>query len=283
MKTKAISTLIIIFIFCACSTAQKNIQEDRVISTLKQFYTEYLTASDLPFSAFSDGSGGWVQNLRDIQQRYATQRLLNHIDSLRIHEDLNFDVFIQAQDSWIGWLDNMVIKKDGNGENQYSVFIWHGYEYGFVRIRMVVVEEDSKIKINELLNIYNIEYVDVDYFEIKDENTESEITELMVAKMNEVGFASAHSDWVRRGAVDFGATALVSGHFPAFVERIQKAVPAAVPIIGVGTAAAAVATPYLLARLAARGFRAWFILQHFRGYRPFITVMERDFPIGKKN
>lgn len=30
------------------------------------------------------------------------------------------------------------------------------------------------------------------------------------------------------------------------------------------------------------GFRAWFILQHIRGYRPFITVMENDFDINGK-
>ena len=32
--------------------------------------------------------------------------------------------------------------------------------------------------------------------------------------------------------------------------------------------------------VAARGFRAWFILQHYFGYRPFITVLERDFDVS---
>ncbi|GHT58438.1 hypothetical protein FACS18945_4320 [Bacteroidia bacterium] len=29
--------------------------------------------------------------------------------------------------------------------------------------------------------------------------------------------------------------------------------------------------------VTAEGFRAWFILQHYRGYRPFVTVMEKKY------
>ena len=35
----------------------------------------------------------------------------------------------------------------------------------------------------------------------------------------------------------------------------------------------------MLANLAAASFRAWFILQHYRGYRPFVTIMEKEIPI----
>ena len=35
----------------------------------------------------------------------------------------------------------------------------------------------------------------------------------------------------------------------------------------------------ILTNQAAEGFRAWFILQHYRGYRPFITVMEKEITI----
>jgi hypothetical protein len=29
------------------------------------------------------------------------------------------------------------------------------------------------------------------------------------------------------------------------------------------------------------GFRAWFILQHLRGYKPFITVVENQYEISE--
>jgi len=32
----------------------------------------------------------------------------------------------------------------------------------------------------------------------------------------------------------------------------------------------------VLASDMARGFCAWFILQHLRGYKPFITIMEKE-------
>ena len=34
--------------------------------------------------------------------------------------------------------------------------------------------------------------------------------------------------------------------------------------------------PYYMVKNAANGFCAWFILQHLRGYKPFITVMEKE-------
>jgi len=34
--------------------------------------------------------------------------------------------------------------------------------------------------------------------------------------------------------------------------------------------------PMLLANNMAQGFCSWFILQHLRGYRSFITIMEKE-------
>ena len=45
----------------------------------------------------------------------------------------------------------------------------------------------------------------IDYYEtIKNDYTESQIIPLLVNKMIEVGFVSAHMDWLTKGAVDFG-------------------------------------------------------------------------------
>jgi hypothetical protein len=45
----------------------------------------------------------------------------------------------------------------------------------------------------------------LDYYDtIKDKYKETEIIELIVIKMQEVEFVSTHSDWVKKGAVDFG-------------------------------------------------------------------------------
>jgi hypothetical protein len=38
----------------------------------------------------------------------------------------------------------------------------------------------------------------------------------------------------------------------------------------------------LLSELFAEGFRAWFILQHYRGYRPFVNIMEEEITIEDK-
>jgi len=44
----------------------------------------------------------------------------------------------------------------------------------------------------------------VGYYETIKNYEQNEIIRLLVIKMNEVGFVSAHSDWKKRGAIDFG-------------------------------------------------------------------------------
>ncbi len=44
----------------------------------------------------------------------------------------------------------------------------------------------------------------IDYYQSIKKSDESEVVRLMVIKMKEVGFLSAHSDWKKKGAIDFG-------------------------------------------------------------------------------
>ena len=166
MKKKIICTLVILcFLSFSWLVAQTKLPEDKVISTLKGFYAEYITLFDIPLAAFSDLSRTEVLHRRIIEERYITQQLLTHLDSLRLNLDLMHDPFIQAQDYWIGWLETMRIQKDTDGENRYSVFLWRSNEGRYIRIRMVMAEKDGAIKINELLNKFELEFVDADYFD----------------------------------------------------------------------------------------------------------------------
>ena len=66
----------------------------------------------------------------------------------------------------------------------------------------------------------------LDYYNgIKNDYEEAEVIRRMAAKMQEVGFSSAHQDWKKRGAVDFGAK--TNDFFGAYAHEVQAIVDAA--------------------------------------------------------
>jgi len=66
----------------------------------------------------------------------------------------------------------------------------------------------------------------------------------------------------------YGTAELVREKLPGIVE-VAKSIPS-LKFIALETVIR------YLTSIAAAGFRAWFILQHYRGYRPFITIMEKE-------
>ena len=71
----------------------------------------------------------------------------------------------------------------------------------------------------------------------------------------------------------FGTAELVIEKLPR--EKLEKLIKN-IPTLAVLAISLAIRS---LTNQAAEGFRAWFILQHYRGYRPFITVMEKEITI----
>ena len=154
MKTKQ---FILCFLLCTVMHGlcfAQNLPEEKAISTLKSFYTEYITHVAKP------PSRDYVQGKNKIQQKYCTQKLLNHVDSLRVYHDLDFDPFLQAQDYSLNWIETMVIKKEPTGENIYNVYRWGSFDEKYEVIKVSVVEEEGEYKIDALLNIYERIVVD---------------------------------------------------------------------------------------------------------------------------
>ena len=149
MKTKLFCPVIIscflLSTIASCGTGTKqNFSEEKVILTLKSFYTEYITVGNKPLSA------EYLQELKKTRENYCTQQLLDRLDSLRNQEKLDFDPFTHAQDFNANWLQTMIIKKDSAGENIYSVSLWDDYCEDYKTIKMSVVKEKEWYKIDSL-------------------------------------------------------------------------------------------------------------------------------------
>ncbi|MDR2732024.1 MAG: DUF3289 family protein [Fibromonadaceae bacterium] len=75
----------------------------------------------------------------------------------------------------------------------------------------------------------------------------------------------------------FGTAELARNNLPDIV-RIAEYVMIIVPQLRLERLALEAAIRYLMPKVAG-GFRAWFILQHYRGYRPFVNIIEEEITI----
>ena len=141
-------------IVCSCvrlSAKQNYSEEEKIILTLKKFYTEYITSWSMP-------SRESIEEGERILQKYVTQNLLDYLDSLTAHGYLSSCPFIQAQDYDLSWIETMIIKKEPSGENIYSFSRWSGYYKRYITIKMTVVQENDSYKIDSLIDIYRVHF-----------------------------------------------------------------------------------------------------------------------------
>lgn len=132
------STLLIsflVFIFSVTCKAQTKAAPDQNISMLKQFYTSYITQIA--------NIEGTEKELDIIKKRYCTAKLLSKLDK----EELDSDPFIQAQDADIDWVRTLLVAKDAQKHDVYTV----SYMDNYYKKRMVIKLQVINAKITAIL------------------------------------------------------------------------------------------------------------------------------------
>ena len=127
-----VSILIFFSSFCR---AQNKSSNDSAAIMLKQFYTSYISADE-------------ESQLTLIKKQYCTKKILNRIAK---DEELDADPFLQAQDTDIDWLRTLVINKDAQKPNVYTVSYMSNYSKKRIINRLLVVKVGQAYKIDDIL------------------------------------------------------------------------------------------------------------------------------------
>ena len=141
MKSQFLTSCFVSFLlfFGTYCQGQNKSSNDSAATMLKQFYTSYITASEQSLDE---------KKLDLIKKQYCTKRILNRIAK---DEELDADPFVQAQDTNIDWLRTLVINKDAQKSNVYNVSYEDTYTKKRIVIKLLVVKEGQKYKIDNIL------------------------------------------------------------------------------------------------------------------------------------
>jgi hypothetical protein len=141
MKTKTLFFLFtfgFIFFHTISCKGQSNFSEERALCMLNNFYKSYITENGkIPTN---------VSKVNSLKKNYCTAKLLHKIK----REDLDYDIFLKAQDSDPEWLKTLSIKKDKKGSNQYSVSYTDPYNKNQIIIKLIIVKEKDLYKIDSI-------------------------------------------------------------------------------------------------------------------------------------
>ena len=140
MKLRYLS-LAILIITLACQTTR---EEERISSTLRTFYTYYITA----ISEYHD-SHEMESFLDSLKHVYCSPSLLTRIQNEFARGELGYDPFIYAQDANIDCLKTLTIKKD-TIIPYYNVSYKDQYSGAMIKIKLKVVKQNDSIKIIDI-------------------------------------------------------------------------------------------------------------------------------------
>lgn len=130
---------VIMILFNSCGQAQDNSSDGKIISMLKEFYTSYITEnSKMPPN---------MKNIDSMKRKYCTNSLLYKIKK----QELDYDPFLNAQDSNTEWLKTLSITKDSNKTNLYIVSYIDSYSNNKISVKLIIVKEKDSFKINSIL------------------------------------------------------------------------------------------------------------------------------------
>ncbi|MCF6404249.1 YbjP/YqhG family protein [Chitinophaga filiformis] len=137
MKTQFLASCFVSILICLSSfcQAQNKAPNDSAATMLKQFYTSYISADE-------------ESQLTSIKKQYCTKKILNRIAK---DEELDADPFLQAQDTDMDWLKTLVISKDAQKPNVYSVSYINNYDKKRIVNKLVVVKVGQTYKIDDIL------------------------------------------------------------------------------------------------------------------------------------
>ncbi len=106
---------------------------------LYKFYTSYINECSIVPTNF--------EKIDSIKNKYCTTNLLNKNKELYETQELDYDLFLNAQDCTNLSLKTLTIQKDSTKNNVYVV----SYSYGDNPIRLFVIKENGIYKIDAIL------------------------------------------------------------------------------------------------------------------------------------
>lgn len=87
------------------------------------------------------------EKINSIKKKYCTANLLRKIEK----DELDYDPFLNAQDSNIEWIKTLSVKKDTKENNLYYVSYKDTYNGTQIVIKLIVLKEKESYKIDAIL------------------------------------------------------------------------------------------------------------------------------------
>lgn len=141
MKLKIKLTVLFTLFIITGLNAQVKVCADPSCKMLQNFYIEYVTeVSKLPTD---------FKKIASIKKKYCSVYLIERLK----RKELDYDPFLNAQDSEIELLKTLTIKKDLKMANAYNISYLWDEENPPITIKLLVVKEKSDYKINSILGL----------------------------------------------------------------------------------------------------------------------------------
>jgi len=161
MKTNFVSYLLLVSLFtvqsCWQSSNKKpnstgnevsatnvaNVDEEKAIQFLKEFYTSYILESDKP--------DAYCKTFLNIRNKNLTKNLIKTLDEL----DLDYDPIIQGQDCDKSWLNTLDVNSEAGQKNIFNVcFVVSDNQWECIKLS--VVNDNGNYLIDDILNDINL-------------------------------------------------------------------------------------------------------------------------------
>jgi hypothetical protein len=131
---------------CQAAAKQPEFSERKIISTLKEFYTEYISELGKRESDYA--------KVLEISQKHCTKRLCDELGKYSEIMVIDYDPFLNAQDFTDNFLKTLEIKKDSIRNDIYHIsYFWNGYNEGYRYIELYIVKEGNSYKIDNVGSI----------------------------------------------------------------------------------------------------------------------------------
>ena len=138
-------SLLCFIILSSCKTdVNGEYSETEIENMIRKFYIAYISESisSIPASELQ-------KKLDSITQIYCTKSLLDSIDNEFKNNELDYDPFLNAQDSSPEMLKTLSIHKRSQKENIYTVmYLSDKYDSTFTKIYLTISKIDGKYKVS---------------------------------------------------------------------------------------------------------------------------------------
>ena len=137
LKTAGFDILFALTVIVYSIGCQTKNEEEKKLSMLRTFYTNYITAI----------SEGPIESSDSIRNSFCTQSLITQINK---DDNLDYDPLINAQDADKRSLKTLKIRRDSLLKDWYIVKYSENHSQQTVKIKLMVVKENDNYKIDSI-------------------------------------------------------------------------------------------------------------------------------------